>query len=83
MNSTYWATGLVESYDPINGTGVLQSSATPGGCFVHFSAIQFEREDGYREVAPGERVRFSYEQREQDGYPYSALAVLRALTEGE
>lgn len=83
MSFNEWTTGQVESYDRISGTGVLKSDKTPGGCFVHFSAIEFERQDGYREVETGETVRFSYEQREQDGYQYSALVVLRNSAKDE
>lgn len=68
------AAGVVRSYDPDQGWGVIDAPEVPGGCFVHFSNIEM---DGYRTLAAGQRVRFTHERPGflQDGYPYRALAV--------
>ena len=56
------------------GWGVLDSSATPGGCWAHFSAVE---SDGYRRLAAGESVDLEWERPgfDQDGYDYRALRV--------
>lgn len=66
--------GVVRSFDPDEGWGVIDAPEVPGGCFVHFSNIEME---GYRALAVGQRVRFTYEQPgfRQDGCPFRALVV--------
>jgi CspA family cold shock protein len=64
--------GTVREYDAEAGWGVLDSPDTPGGCWVHVSAI---RGDGFRALAPGERVTFTWEEADQDGYSYRATQV--------
>ena len=66
--------GIVRAFDPDEGWGVIDAPQVPGGCFVHFSVIQL---DGYRALAAGQRVRFSYERLDflQDGCSYRALAA--------
>lgn len=54
------------------GWGVLDSPATPGGCWVHFSAVLVA---GYRSLDPGATVEFTVEAGEQDGYAYRAVEV--------
>ncbi len=54
------------------GWGVIDGPDVPGGCWVHFSAIAA---DGYRALAPGQRVRFRAEAGEQDGFGYRAVKV--------
>jgi cold shock protein len=51
------------------GWGVLDSDETPGGCWVHFSAL---RMPGYGTLSAGGRVHFEWEAVEQDGYSYRA-----------
>jgi cold shock protein len=66
--------GVVRVFDPDEGWGVIDAPEIPGGCFVHFSNIEL---DGYRELASGQPVRFTYERPGflQDGCPYRALTV--------
>lgn len=53
------------------GWGVLDSEATPGGCWTHFSAL-----DGYCSLSPGDRVRLEAESPGQDGWPWRAVRVV-------
>jgi CspA family cold shock protein len=66
--------GIVRNFDSEEGWGCIDSNETPGGCFVHFSQIQGT---GYRNLAEGEQVRFTYEALDflQDGYPFRAVQV--------
>jgi cold shock protein len=66
--------GVVRSFDPDEGWGVIDAPEVPGGCFVHFSNIEMS---GYRALTAGQRVRFTYERPGflQDGCPYRALVV--------
>lgn len=66
------AAGVVRSFDPGEGWGVIDAPEAPGGCFVHFSNIEME---GYRALAVGQRVRFAYEQAR---FPAGRLPVPRA-----
>lgn len=68
------AAGVVKSFDPDEGWGVIEAPEVPGGCFVHFANIQMT---GYRELEAGQRVHFTFERPGflQDGYAYRALAV--------
>ncbi|HEU0103915.1 MAG TPA: cold shock domain-containing protein [Mycobacteriales bacterium] len=52
------------------GYGVIDSPDTPGGCWVHFSAVAVA---GYKTLAPGEQVRLEWEEAAQDGYRYRGL----------
>lgn len=54
------------------GWGVLDSAATPGGCWMHFSAVLVP---GYRELDAGLTVEFTFEAAEQDGYAFRAVEV--------
>ncbi|GIG92549.1 cold-shock protein [Plantactinospora endophytica] len=64
--------GLVRDFDADRGWGVLDAPETPGGCWVHFSAIAAP---GYRTLAPGQRVWFHAEAPGQDGFAYRATKV--------
>jgi cold shock protein len=64
--------GTVRHFRSDEGWGVIDSPDTPGGCWVHFSAIPG---DGYLRLTAGETVRFEAEAVDQDGYPYRATAV--------
>jgi cold shock protein len=44
-------------------------TATPGGCWIHFSVIEAE---GFRSLSPGASVRVRWESPGQDGYDYRA-----------
>lgn len=68
------AAGVVRRFDPDEGWGVIDAPEVPGGCFVSFWNIETK---GYRALAVGQRVRFTYEQPGflQDGCPFRALVV--------
>jgi CspA family cold shock protein len=66
--------GTVREYDTEAGWGVLDSPDTPGGCWVHFSAIQA---GGYRALTAGDPVSFEWEAADQDGYAYRATRVVQ------
>ncbi|WP_305091441.1 cold-shock protein [Prescottella sp. R16] len=68
-------TGTVREWNDLEGWGVIDSPATPGGCWVFFSAIVSE---GYRTLPVGGTVTFDWEQvTDQDGYRYRATRVER------
>jgi cold shock protein len=64
--------GSVREWHPEEGWGVLDSTATPGGCWAHFSSVEAV---GYVELAPGAAVTFTFEPARQDGYEYRAQQV--------
>jgi CspA family cold shock protein len=66
--------GTVRSFAADEGWGVIDAPEVPGGCLVHFSSIEIP---GYRELRPGQRVRFTFERPGflQDGYAFRALVV--------
>jgi CspA family cold shock protein len=66
--------GVVREFDPIQGFGVIDARATPGGCWVHFSHVVAP---GYRTLELGETVRFTFEPVAQDGFAYRAVQVYR------
>jgi CspA family cold shock protein len=66
------ATGTVATWSDEEGWGVLESAATPGGCFAHYAAILA---DGYRTLTPSDEVRFTFEPARQDGFDYRAVEV--------
>jgi cold shock CspA family protein len=72
------ATGTVREWYDDEGWGVLDSDATPGGCFAHYSSVEA---DGYRRLRAGERVRFAWVAADQDGYSFRAEAVWSAGVE--
>jgi cold shock protein len=65
-------TGIVREWHSDEGWGVIDSPATPGGCWVHFGAVLT---DGYRSLDAGRTVSFDYEDGPQDGFAYRAVAV--------
>lgn len=67
------ARATVRMWDGEQGWGVLDSAATAGGCWTHFSALDF---DGYRSLTPGQQVQLTAEAAEQDGYAWRAVRVL-------
>jgi len=66
------AQGTVRTWHDEQGWGVLDSDATPGGCWTHFSVLDF---DGYRSLSPGQQVRLTAESPGQDGFPWRAVRV--------
>jgi CspA family cold shock protein len=70
------SSGVVRSFDPAEGWGVIDGPDVPGGCFVWHASIQMP---GYRTLTAGQRVTFSFEgplSFLQDGCPYRALEVV-------
>lgn len=64
--------GVVREWHSDEGWGVLDSDATPGGCWAHFSSVLM---DGYRTLDTGQPVRFDFEPGRQDGFAFRAVAV--------
>ncbi|MFI7545395.1 cold-shock protein [Actinoplanes sp. NPDC049599] len=64
--------GTVREYHADEGWGVIDAAETPGGCWVHFSAIA---EPGYRALSPGQAVSFRAAPAHQDGYAHVAVKV--------
>jgi cold shock protein len=56
-----------------DGWGVLDAPEAPGGCWTHFSVIEM---DGYKALAPGQRVELEWEAGHQDGFMFRAVRVL-------
>ena len=65
--------GTVRLWIDEEGWGVLDSDATPGGAWAHFSAIAGT---GFRRLNPGQAVEFTYEHAKQDGYDFRAASVV-------
>jgi Cold shock proteins len=64
--------GSVRFWSSDEGWGVIDSTETPGGCWVHFSAVETA---GLRELRAGQDVAFEYEGGDQDGYSFRAVSV--------
>ena len=64
--------GAVRVWHAEEGWGVLDSAATPGGCWTHFSAVLVP---GYRTLDAGAAVEFTFEAADQDGYAFRAVEV--------
>lgn len=64
--------GQVRVWHDAEGWGVIDSAVTPGGCWAHFSSVLVA---GYKALATGQSVEFSYEAGEQDGFSYRAVEV--------
>ncbi|WP_248962911.1 cold-shock protein [Sphaerisporangium perillae] len=67
------ATGTVVEWSDDEGWGFLRSADVPGDIFAHFSMITGVQ--GYRTLAPGQRVRFTWERARQDGFDFRAIDV--------
>jgi CspA family cold shock protein len=64
--------GTVVEWRDEDGWGVLQSDATPGGCWVHASMVR----GPLRRLVVGSPVDFTFEAGQQDGYDYRGLVVV-------
>ena len=62
--------GTVRLWHADEGWGVIDSPATPGGCWTHYSAVLVP---GYRTLQAGAAVTFTFDVAEQDGYPFRAV----------
>ncbi len=64
----------VREWHEEDGWGVLDAEETPGGCWVHFSAVKAH---GYRSLRVGAEVELRvWEAGRQDGYDFRALEVV-------
>ena len=63
-------TGVVRSWNPNEGWGVIDSAETPGGAWAFFSEIRGV--SGYRILPVGATVEFAWETANQDGFHYRA-----------
>lgn len=64
--------GQVRVWHDEDGWGVINSPATPGGCWAHFSSVLVA---GIRRLSAGQHVSFVHEVAEQDGYAFRAVEV--------
>jgi len=64
--------GEVRVWHAEEGWGVLDSAATPGGCWTHYSSVLVS---GYRALETAAAVEFTFETAEQDGYAFRAVEV--------
>lgn len=62
--------GTVSEWHDDDGWGVVESEATPGGCWLHYSSILVP---GHRSVEVGLAVLFTFEEVDQDGFRYRAV----------
>lgn len=67
--------GVVRFWNDEDGWGVIDSPATPGGCWTHFSCVSV---DGYRTLTPGSAVDFEWETVDQDGYAFRTVEARSA-----
>lgn len=65
---------MVREWNDDEGTGVIDSEDTPGGCWFHFSDIVSA---ALGSPTPGEDVTFTFDMRPQDGFRYRAVRVWR------
>ena len=64
--------GTVREWHDEAGWGVIDSPATPRGCWAHSADIRMA---GYRALEPGAEVSFDCEEADQDGFAFRATAV--------
>jgi len=64
--------GRVRVWHDEQGWGVIDSDLTPRGCWAHFAHLLV---GGYRTLAAGDAVTFSFEEADQDGFVFRALEV--------
>jgi CspA family cold shock protein len=67
-----YSEGRVREWDDDQGTGVIDSADTPGGCWVSFSSLVME---GFHSLSAGDPVTFTFETGPQDGLDYRAVLV--------
>jgi CspA family cold shock protein len=70
--------GTVRVWHDDEGWGVVDSTATPGGCWTHFSSAAVP---GYAAFTAGQAVWLDSEAADQDGYGFRAVRVWRQDTE--
>lgn len=62
--------GRVRIWHDADGWGVIDSVATPGGCWAHYSTLLVA---GYRSLRAGQDVTFTFEAADQDGYSFRTV----------
>lgn len=62
--------GEVRCWNDEHGWGVIDSPATPGGCWTHYSHLAVP---GLRTLHPCQAVELDYEPADQDGYAFRAV----------
>ena len=72
MLSDVATVATVRFWNSDEGWGVIDSDATPQGCWAHFSHVAVP---GYRALAAGQTVELEWESRGQDGYAFRALRI--------
>ena len=65
-------TGRVRDWHDEEGWGVIESDATPGGCWAHYSIVLVP---GFKRLEAGQHVEFTYEAAAQEGHAYRATEV--------
>jgi CspA family cold shock protein len=64
--------GIVRLWNAGEGWGVIDSPATPGGCFASFATLRME---GFRTLDAGQVVDLEFDKFTADGYDFYATAV--------
>ena len=64
--------GVVRAWWTEEGWGVIDSPATPGGCWAHFSQVLVA---GNPTLTEGQHVTFEFVAAAQDGYDFRAVEV--------
>jgi CspA family cold shock protein len=62
--------GQVRVWYDEDGWGVIDSDATPGGCWAHYSSVLVA---GYKSLRTGQGVSFTFEAADKDGYSIRAV----------
>ncbi|WP_430787852.1 cold shock domain-containing protein [Actinoplanes sp. G11-F43] len=62
--------GVVRLWNADEGWGVIDSPATPGGCWAFFGGAAMS---GYVSFEPGDVVALEWEAPGQDGWPFRAV----------
>ena len=63
---------VVTRWNDDEGCGVAEAGDVPGGCWMHFSVVEVP---GCRTLRAGQTVIADWEEREQDGFRYTATRV--------
>ncbi|KRF30731.1 cold-shock protein [Nocardioides sp. Soil805] len=64
--------GVVREWHDDEGWGVIDSEATPGGCWAHFSSVLVA---GQLTLRVGQPVTFTFEVVDQDGFSHRSVEV--------
>lgn len=73
------ATGTVRAWDAEAGWGVIDSAATPGGCWASWTVLPGA---GWRHLVPGQTVTFEAEPADQDGLRFRAIRIWNVEVHG-